>query len=143
MKIEQLAVFIENKAGRLANITTNLGEIGINIKAISLADTSEFGILRLVVDDPKHAKKILRDRGFTVSLTEVLAVKIPDQPGELGGLLQTIEKNNLNIEYVYGLTESNRNHAVLIFSFDDLDQAVRVLTDENVTLISMGELMSE
>jgi hypothetical protein len=143
MKIEQLSVFIENKAGQLANITTNLGEININIKAISLADTSEFGILRLVVSDPQRAKKILRDRGFTVSLTEVLAVKIPDKPGELGRLLQTIEKQSINIEYVYGLTESNKHHAVLIFGFDDLDKAVRVLSEENITLISMEELMSE
>lgn len=142
MKIEQLSVFVENKAGRLANIATNLGEININIKAISLADTSEFGILRLVVSDPQRAKKMLRDRGFTVSLTEVLAVKIMDQPGELGRLLQMMEKNNLNIEYVYGLTESNKNHAVLIFGFDDLDKAMVVLSGENVTLISMEELVS-
>ncbi|RJP74861.1 MAG: amino acid-binding protein [Desulfobacteraceae bacterium] len=142
MKIEQLSVFVENKTGRLANIAVNLGEININIKAISLADTSEFGILRLVVSDPQRAKKMLRDRGFTVSLTEVLAVKIMDQPGELGRLLQMMEKNNLNIEYVYGLTESNKNHAVLIFGFDDLDKAMVVLSENNVTLISMEELVS-
>ncbi|MFH2067823.1 MAG: amino acid-binding protein [Pseudomonadota bacterium] len=142
MKIEQLSVFVENKTGRLANIATNLGEININIKAISLADTSEFGILRLVVSDPPRAKKMLRDRGFTVSLTEVLAVKIMDQPGELGRLLQMMEKNNLNIEYVYGLTESNKNNAVLIFGFDDLDKAMVVLSENHVTLISMEELVS-
>ena len=142
MKIEQLSIFIENKSGRLANIAVNLGEININIKAISLADTSEFGILRLVVSDPQHAKKILRDRGFTVSLTEVLAVKIMDKPGELGRLLQIMDKNNLNIEYVYGLTESNQNHAVLIFGFDDLDKAIHVLSNEKITLISMDELVS-
>ena len=141
MKIEQLSVFIENRAGRLANIAANLGEIDIDIKAISLADTSEFGILRLVVSEPQKAKKVLRDRGFTVSLTEVVAIKIADRPGELGKLLQLIEQNSLNIEYVYGLTENNKDHAILIFSFDDLDRAVEVLQASHVSLISTRELM--
>jgi len=142
MKIEQLSVFVENKFGRLANIALNLGETGINIRAMSLVDTSDFGILRLVVDDPKNARKMLRDRGFTVTLTEVLLVKIPDRPGELGKLLKIIEKNGLNIEYVYGLTQNYKNHAILIMRFDDLDKAIRIFDDEKVSLVKMEDIIN-
>ena len=142
MKIEQLSVFVENKFGRLANIAVNLGETGINIRAMSLVDTSDFGILRLVVDDPKNANKMLRDRGFTVTLTEVIAVRIPDRPGELGKLLKIIEKNGLNIEYVYGLTQSYKNHAILIMRFDDLDNAIRIFDDEKISLVAMDDIIT-
>jgi len=105
-------------------------------------DTSDFGILRLVVDDPKNAKKMLRDRGFNVKLTEVIAVRISDRPGELGKLLKIIEKNGLNIEYVYGLTQSHKNHAILIMRFDDLDKAIRIFDDEKISLVAMDDIIT-
>jgi len=142
MKTEQLSVFVENKFGRLANIALNLGEAGINIKAMSLVDTSDFGILRLVVDNPKNARKVLKDRGFTVTLTEVILVKIPDRPGELGKLLKIIETNGLNIEYVYGLTQNYKNHAILIMRFDDLDKAIRIFNDEKISLVEMDDILN-
>lgn len=135
MKIEQLTIFIENKAGRLAAIAEALGDIHVNIRAMSLADTPNFGILRLIVNDIEKAKQRLKDRGFTVRLTEVIAVKIPDKPGELGRLLRIMEKADLNVEYIYGLSESSEDHAVLILRCDDLEQAIAALSAHGLELL--------
>src|SRR6266581_5489302 len=99
MKVEQISVFIENKSGRLAEIARLLGEAGINIRALSLADTTDFGILRLIVNDAEKAKAVLKERGFTVSKTEVVAVEIPDRPGGLADLLQVLDEGGINVEY--------------------------------------------
>src|SRR5665647_2436632 len=90
MKVEQISVFLENKAGRLAEVTRVLGEAGINIRALSLADTTDFGILRLIVDQYDRAREVLKDKGFTVGKTEVVAVEVPDRPGGLGLVLQIL-----------------------------------------------------
>ena len=135
MKIKQLSVFVENSPGRLAYITTTLGEAGVNIRAMSLTDTTDFGILRIIVDDTEKARRLLKDLGFAVRLTEVLAVEIPDKPGELGKLLTRIEDAGLNVEYVYGYVEKNVNNAILIIRFDDLDRALSVIQTGGITVL--------
>src|SRR5512133_1303085 len=99
MKVEQISIFIENKSGRLAEVSRILGEDNINIRALSLADTSDFGILRLIVNDCEKAKAVLKDKGFTVSKTEVVAVEVPDRPGGLSSILQTLDAVQINVEY--------------------------------------------
>src|SRR5512142_2297213 len=100
MKVEQISVFIENKSGRLAEIARLLGDAGVNIRALSLADTSDFGILRLIVNDREKAKTFLKEKGFTVSKTDVVAVEVPDRPGGLSSILQTLDSEKINVEYM-------------------------------------------
>jgi len=142
MKIEQISVFLENKAGRLASLVSSLGDMGINIRAISLADTSDFGIVRMIVNDTAGAKAVLKDRGFTVSLTEVIAVEIADKPGELAGLLGFVETAGLNVEYIYGPTGSIRENAVLILRFDDLNKAIDTLSAQGINILKSSEVLN-
>lgn len=142
MKITQLSVFLENRTGRLADIATTLGDIGVNIRAMSLADTTDFGVLRLIVNDTAKARQVLKDLGFAVRLTEVLAVEIPDRPGELGRLLRIIEQAALNVEYVYGFVEKNSDNAILIFRFDDLDRAISAIQAKGIRILDDSRLSS-
>ena len=136
MKIKQLSIFLENKAGRLAHIINTLGEVNINIRAISLADTSDFGILRLVVDDTQHARQRLKDRGFTVSITEVIAVEVQDKPGELGRILAIVEEAGLNVEYVYGPISNKGDSAILILRFEEIDKAIETMASHGVRVLT-------
>jgi hypothetical protein len=135
MKVEQISVFIENKSGRLAEIARLLGESGVNIRALSLADTSDFGILRLLVNDREKAKQVLKDNGFTVSKTEVIAVEVPDRPGGLAEILQTLDSEAINVEYMYAFVERCGENAVIIFRFDEIERAIKVLTEKKFTII--------
>jgi hypothetical protein len=100
MKAEQISVFLENKSGRLAEVTDVLARAGINIRTLSLADRADFGILRLIVNDLEKAKQVLKDRGFTVGSTEVLAVEVPDRPGGMAGILDVLRDGSINVEYM-------------------------------------------
>lgn len=135
MKVEQLSIFIENKSGRLAEITRILGEACINIRALSLADTSDFGILRLIVNDCEAAKTVLKDKGFTVSKTEVVAVEVPDRPGGLSAILQVLDRESINVEYMYAFVERCGGNAVIIFRFDETDKAIGVLTANSFVVL--------
>lgn len=135
MKVEQISIFLENKAGRLAEVTGILGAAGINIRALSLADTSDFGILRLIVNDHEKAKEVLKERGFTVGRTEVVAVEVEDRPGGLNRILQVLFDASINVEYMYAFVQQSGQNAVLIFRFDDIDNAVTVLSRNDVTVI--------
>ena len=127
MKVEQISIFIENKSGRLAEVTRILGDAGINIRALSLADTSDFGILRLIVNDREKAKQVLKDSGFTVGKTEVVAVEVPDRPGGLSQILQALDKGAINVEYMYAFVERCGENAVIIFRFDETEKAIDTL----------------
>jgi hypothetical protein len=135
MKVEQISIFIENKSGRLAEITRILGEAGINIRALSLADTSDFGILRLIVNDCAKANTVLKENGFTVSKTEVVAVEVPDRPGGLSAILQTLDHDSINVEYMYAFVERCGGNAVIIFRFDETDKAIAALTAQNFNML--------
>ncbi len=142
MRTTQISVFIENRSGRLAKIATALGQVGVNIRAMSLADTSDFGILRLIVNDTKKAEKALRDHGFTVRISEVIAVAIPDMPGALGNLLSIMELAGLNVEYMYAFVEKNLDQAIIIFRFDNTDKAIETLMENDVHIIEESILLT-
>ena len=136
MRVEQIAVFLENKSGRLAEITSVLAEKDINIRALSVADTADFGILRLIVDKVDEAKAALKENGFTVGKTNVIAVEVPDKAGGLAGVLKTIDAASLNVEYMYAFVNKSGENAVLIFRFDDMDNAIAALSRDNYTILS-------
>lgn len=135
MKVKQLSIFMENRAGRLAEITRLLGDAKINIRALSLADTSDFGILRLIVSDVQKALKILRDSGHTVSLTDVVAVEVPDHPGGLASVLEPLRGANVNVEYMYAFVEKATDKAIVIFRFEETDAALAVLKKAGVSVL--------
>jgi hypothetical protein len=140
MKVEQISIFIENKSGRLAEVTTILGFAGVNIRALSLADTSDFGILRLIVNDPEKAITVLKGKGFTVSKTEVVAVEVPDQPGGLASILHVLDKDSINVEYMYAFVERCGANAVIIFRFDETEKAIASLTDKGFNILEGEQL---
>jgi hypothetical protein len=135
MHVEQISIFIENKSGRLAEVARLLGEAGVNIRALSLADTSDFGILRLIVNDREKAKQVLKENGFTVSKTEVVAIEVPDRPGGLSEILQTLDRESLNVEYMYAFVERCGENAVIIFRFDETEKAIEVLLDKGFNVL--------
>ncbi len=142
MKVEQISIFIENKSGRLAEVSGILGDSGVNIRALSLADTSDFGILRLIVDDSEKALQVLREHKFTVSKTEVIGVAVPDSPGGLSSILHILDQNNVNVEYMYAFVERSGDNAVIIFRFDDIDEAIRVLAENGITILKGSTITS-
>jgi len=135
MKITQLSMFLENKKGRLYDATKVLGDANIDIKALNIAESEDFGILRIVVDQPNAALKILKDNGFVASITKIVGVEVNDKPGGLSAVLKILKDNDLNIEYMYAFEEKNNNKAILILRFDNTDKAVEVLTKNNIRII--------
>lgn len=142
LKIDQISIFIENRSGRMAQIASALGEVNVNIRAMSLADTSDFGILRLIVNDVEKAVGVLKNKGFTVRISQVVAVEIKDQPGELGQFLTMLEKAGLNVEYMYAFVQKSGEHAVVIFRFDDLDRAIDVIQGVGSAVLSREKLIN-
>jgi len=135
MRVEQISIFLENKAGRLAEVCQVLSEAGVNIRALSLADTSDFGILRLIVDNNDRAKEVLKERGFTVGKTDVVAVEVEDRPGGLSRILDILSRQDINVEYMYAFVQHSGKDAVIIFRFDDIDMAVKLLQENNVKVL--------
>ncbi len=135
MRAEQISVFLENKAGRLCEVTGVLAEAQINIRALALADTSDFGVLRLIVDQTEKAKEALKKAGFTVGKTNVLAVEVPDRPGGLYEILNLLQTNNINVEYMYAFVQQSGSNAVMIFRFDNTDEALRVIQKKGLRII--------
>ncbi|MBP7831000.1 MAG: ACT domain-containing protein [Kiritimatiellae bacterium] len=135
MKVKQLSIFMENRAGRLAEIMQSLGDAGINIRALSLADTSDFGILRLIVSQVDKAMDVLRAAGHTVSLTEVVAVEVPDRPGGLASVLTPLRQAGVNVEYMYAFVEKATDKAVVIFRFEDIEAALKVLAKAGISVL--------
>ena len=141
MKIKQISVLLENKPGHLSSVCKTLGDAGINILTLSLADTRQFGILRLIVEDWEGAKKILEDAGCVVNITEVIATEIEDRPGGLAKILQAIEGSDTNIEYMYAFTFGKKERAVMVFRFDDPDAAVDVLRENGIAVLGGVSLL--
>lgn len=139
MKVEQISIFLENKIGRLAEITSALAKANINIKALSLADTSEFGIVRLIVDNHEEAKAALKEQGFTVGSTDVVAAEVPHSPGGLNHVLHLLGDNGINIEYMYTFPFHDQM-AVLVFRFNRQDQAIELLQKNGIRVLSNAEV---
>lgn len=140
MKVKQLSIFLENQSGRLAEVTGALGEQGINIRALSLADTSGFGILRLIVNDIAKAHDLLKSKGFTVRETDVIAVEMPDSPGGLAQILSTLGNANINVEYMYAFVQKSKENAVVIFRIENVDSAIAALQAKGIRLLTEEEV---
>jgi hypothetical protein len=142
MKVEQISVFLENKPGALAEVTRILGESGVNIRALSLADTKDFGILRLIVNDNEKAMEILGRKGLTVRKTEVVAVEVPDRPGGLAEILRVLFEADINVEYLYAFVQQSGENAIIIFRFDETDRAISVLSEKKVRILDGKKVYS-
>lgn len=142
MKVNQLSVFLENKSGRLADVTRSLANAGVNIRALSIADTIDYGLLRLIVNDPSRAKTALGEEGFTVAMTEVLAIEVPDSPGGLAEIIDVFAENGLNIEYMYAFVGTSGKNAIVIFRTQDVDLAITALGKKGVRILTGDELHS-
>lgn len=140
MTAVQISVFLENKSGRLAELTSALAKASVNIRALSLAETIDYGVLRLIVDKPSAARKALSEAGFTVTETEVVAVEMPDRPGGLAGIVDLVTQGGLNIEYLYAFVGQRGENAVVIFRIDDVKAAVAALQQGGARILSADEL---
>lgn len=140
MHIQQISVFVENKPGRLAEITETLSSAAVDIRAISVADTSDFGILRVIVNQPEKAAEVLRAAGFTVSITSVIAVGISDCIGELSKALRLLAEHQIAVEYMYAFVSKEHGKASIILRVNDDDRAVNVLTEQGVSILSANEV---
>jgi hypothetical protein len=136
MRAKQISLFLENKAGRLAEVTGILAEAEVNIRALAVADTSDFGVLRLIVNDNQKALAALKNRGFTVGETDVVAVEVEDRPGGLHRILDILCRAEINVEYMYAFVTQSGNNAIMIFRFGNIDEAVNELQKNNVTVIN-------
>lgn len=140
MRVQQISIFLENKSGRLAKVTETLGQHNINIRALSIADTTDFGILRLIVDRPEQAVDVLRNANFVVSTTDVLAVEVDDTPGALSKAMQVLDGVGINIEYLYAFVQKDPQKALVVFRVEQLDEAVKALQENGITLLSSEEV---
>ena len=127
MIIKQISIFMENTTGRLADVTALLAKAGINLRAISIADTTDFGILRMVADQPDAAVKLLKDAGFTARETDVIGVEVPDQPGELARIMSLFRDEGVGIEYLYASLEHKADKAVIVIKVDDIQASLAML----------------
>ncbi len=140
MLVEQIAVFVENKAGRLAAITRILADNNINIRALAVADTSDFGILRLIVDKVEEAVSVLQADGFTVGKTEVVAVEVTDNSGGLVVVLEALYEAGINVEYLYAFANKSTENAVLIFRFENMEEAIVTLQKTGIKIVSKDQI---
>ena len=140
MKIKQLSIFLQNKMGSLAKPLEVLTVADVNIRAMCMADTSEFGILRLVVDDPEKGKEALEQNNFLVKMTEIIGVEMNDAPGGLTSVLKIIRDNNIDLEYLYAFTHDKADKAILLLHSSDIDKLIEVLQNSNITIVSSEEV---
>ena len=140
MYVKQISVFLENSTGTLAELTQLLGEKGIDLIALSIADTEHYGILRAIVSDTDKAVSELKNAGYTVKLTDVLAVSVPDKPGGLSVVLEALAEENIGVNYVYSFVRSSGSHALVIFRVTDLEAAERLFRAHNVTLLTQEQV---
>ncbi|WP_323745515.1 ACT domain-containing protein [Parvivirga hydrogeniphila] len=138
--VEQVSVFLENTTGRLAELTRVLGDAGINMRALMVADTSEFGVVRIICDTPRRAVQLLDDAGFGASLTEVLAVEVPDRPGGLADVLEALQADGINVEYAYCFVEPTGSAAVDILRVDEPERARQALARARIALADRARL---
>lgn len=135
MNVKQLSVFIENKTGRVSEVTDVLGQAGVNIRGFSVSDTADYGIVRLVVSDPDAGRLALQGAGFTVKESEVICMNLPDRPGGLASVLKTVADAGVNIEYVYSLIST-----YVVINVADIDRALSLLKDQPVELVTQEEI---
>lgn len=138
--IKQISVFVENKPGRVARVAKTLSDAGVNIRALTIAEAGDFGVIRMVVDDTEKGYRVLRDKGFTVSETDVLAVELKDVPGGLYEVANTLGMNNINVDYAYAFVTARAERAMLILRVDDITRAAQVLSEAGVRIATKEEI---
>src|ERR1700690_3778635 len=143
MKLKQLSLFLENKPGALSRPMRLLARAGLNILTLSIADTDQFGILRLILRDWERARQLLEAEGFVVKVTDMVAVEVADRPGGLAEILDVLEEAGTNVAFMYAFTEKRKGQAVLIFRFDDPDAAIRVLQKKGINVVDSGDLLKQ
>ena len=142
MTLKQISVFLENKKGRLAEVTKLIAAEKINIRALSLADTTDFGVLRLIVNDPDRCFAALKANNFVAQQTDVIAVEVMDKPGGLQQILDVFDEKNINIEYMYAFVEKKTDKAIVIFRIDQPEKAIDVLEKNKISVLS-SEIISK
>jgi hypothetical protein len=140
MKITQISIFLENRKGRLYDVCSLLGRSDVNIRALTIAETESFGVLRIVVDKSDLAIKLLRDNHFVANFTDVVAIEVPDQPGGLASILKIFADNDVNIEYMYGFVEKFSDKALLVMRFEDTDFAQQILAKHNIHVVAEKDI---
>ncbi|MDD3409059.1 MAG: acetolactate synthase [Methanobacteriaceae archaeon] len=140
MKIKQLSVFIENKEGRLKNALNVLSKENINIRALSVADSEKYGILHLIVNDNEKAKKALEKENLIVKETEVIVVGIPDKPNGLNHILEILEKDGINVEYIYAFVSTKADEAVVVMKIEDIEKGLKLLKEANSTILTRKDI---
>ncbi len=140
MSLKQLTIFVENKPGTLVNITDILAKNNVNMRALSIADTQDFGILRLIVNDNVTATRALTDAGYLYKITDVVGVKIGDQPGKLSKALQVLSENQINMEYLYAFMARTEKHAYVVIRVENNAKAEKVLTDAGFHMITDADV---
>jgi len=140
MKITQISIFLENRKGRLYDVCSLLGQNSVNIRALTIAETESFGVLRIVVDKSDLAIKLLRDNHFVANFTDVVAIEVPDKPGGLASILKIFADNDVNIEYMYGFVEKFSDKALLVMRFEDTDFAQQILAKHNIHVVAEKDI---
>ena len=140
MKVKQLSIFLENRKGRMRKALDVLEKGEVNIRALSIADTSDFGILRLIVPEPDKTKKLLEDNNFIVKIGEVIAVRMQDQPGGLGKILGILDDNDINLEYLYAFVEEKENGAIVLLHPENIDDGIKALQDGGAEVIPAKDI---
>ena len=140
MTVKQIFIFLENKPGKLAEVTDVLAENRINLRALSLAEASDFGIVRIIVDDVYNASTVLKDADYVISINKVLAVTVPDSPGGLSKVIHVLGSNGVNVEYMYGFTAQKKGMANMIFRVEDNQKAIDALMKEGIRPVCQEEL---
>ena len=141
MKLKQISVFLENKEGKLKNAIEILSKHEINIRALSIADTTNFGILRLIVNDYEKAKTALENDNYVVKLTEVIAVKVQDKPGGLNEMLTALYEKSINVEYIYAFVDSTDGQAIVVVKTENIEKGINALESANIKVLDTNEVI--
>lgn len=141
-EIKQISLFVENKPGRMAKVSKTLSDADVNIRALTIAEAGDFGVIRMVVDNPDKGYRVLRDNAFTVSMTDVLAVEMKDTPGGLYEIVNTLGENGINVDYAYAFVTSKAQRAMLILRVDDIAKARKVLSEKGVKIAIEEEVQA-
>ena len=140
MLMKQMSVFVENTTGRLSDLTGVLAENNIDIIACTIADTVDFGILRCIVEDPEKATEILKEHGFTASITEVIAVSVEDKPGGLARVLDLMAAEGIGVDYMYSFIRGHKGTGLMLFKFADNDRALKTLSDNGIPILCQKDI---
>ncbi|MDD1753639.1 MAG: ACT domain-containing protein [Methanotrichaceae archaeon] len=141
-EIKQISLFVENKPGRMAKVSKTLSDANVNIRALTIAEAGDFGVIRMVVDDPEKGYKVLKDNGFTVSTTEVLAVEMKDTPGGLYTIVNTLGESSVNVDYAYAFVTAKAQKAMLILRVDNIVKAREVLGAKAIKIATREEIQA-